>query len=78
MVLRNTAGQPIRTSLAVVGMSLAVAILIVGLFFVDAIQELLRAQFEVMQRQDVLCVSSASFALTRFLAASRPISRPPV
>jgi len=53
MVLRNTASQPIRTSLAVVGMSLAVAILIVGLFFVDAIQELLRAQFEVMQRQDV-------------------------
>jgi putative ABC transport system permease protein len=53
MVLRNTASQPIRTSLAVVGMSLAVAILVVGLFFVDAIQELLRAQFEVMQRQDV-------------------------
>ena len=53
MVLRNTASQPIRTSLAVVGMSLAVAILIVGLFFVDAIQELLRAQFEVMQHQDV-------------------------
>ncbi len=53
MILRNTASQPIRTSLAVVGMSLAVAILIVGLFFVDAIQELLRAQFEVMQRQDV-------------------------
>jgi putative ABC transport system permease protein len=53
MVLRNTASQPIRTSLAIVGMSLAVAILIVGLFFVDAIQELLRAQFEVMQRQDV-------------------------
>jgi putative ABC transport system permease protein len=53
MVLRNTATQPIRTSLAVIGMSLAVAILIVGLFFVDAIQELLRAEFEVMQRQDV-------------------------
>ncbi|HXT70938.1 MAG TPA: ABC transporter permease [Vicinamibacterales bacterium] len=53
MVLRNTASQPIRTSLAIVGVSLAVAILVVGLFFIDAIQELLRAQFEVMQRQDV-------------------------
>ena len=53
MILRNTASQPIRTSLAVLGMSLAVAILIVGLFFVDAIEGLLRMQFEVMQRQDV-------------------------
>jgi putative ABC transport system permease protein len=53
MVLRNTASQPVRTTLAVFGMSLAVAILIVGLFFVDAIEALLRTQFEVMQRQDV-------------------------
>ena len=34
-------------------MSLAVAILIVGLFFIDAIEGLLHTQFEVMQRQDV-------------------------
>ncbi len=53
MILRNTASQPIRTALAIVGVSLAVAILIVGLFFVDAMDDLLRVQFEVMQRQDV-------------------------
>jgi putative ABC transport system permease protein len=53
MILRNTVSQPIRTSLAILGMSLAVAILVVGLFFVDAIDELLRTQFEVMQRQDI-------------------------
>jgi putative ABC transport system permease protein len=53
MILRNTASQPIRTSLAVVGVSLAVAILVVGLFFIDAIDHLLRVQFEVVQRQDL-------------------------
>jgi putative ABC transport system permease protein len=53
MILRNTASQPIRTTLAIFGMSLAVAILIVGLFFIDAIDDLLHTQFEVMQRQDV-------------------------
>ena len=53
MVLRNTASSPIRTSLAILGVSLAVSILVVGLFFVDAIDELLRVQFEVIQRQDV-------------------------
>jgi putative ABC transport system permease protein len=53
MVLRNTSSQPIRTSLAIVGVSMAVAVLVVGLFFIDAIDDLLRLQFEVVQRQDV-------------------------
>jgi putative ABC transport system permease protein len=53
MVLRNTARQPIRTALSIIGVSFAVAILVVGLFFVDAIDILLRVQFETVQRQDV-------------------------
>lgn len=53
MVIRNTAAQPIRTSLAILGVSLAVSILVVGLFFIDAIDSLLRSQFQVIQRQDV-------------------------
>jgi putative ABC transport system permease protein len=53
MILRNTASQPIRTSLAVLGVSLAVAILVIGLFFIDAIEGLLHIQFDVTQRQDV-------------------------
>ena len=44
--------------MSIFGMSLAVAILIVGLFFIDAIEGLLRMQFAVMQRQDV----TATFA----------------
>ena len=53
MILRNTASSPIRTTLAIFGVGLAVSILVVGLFFIDAIDELLRVQFEVIQRQDV-------------------------
>ncbi|HEX5071024.1 MAG TPA: FtsX-like permease family protein [Vicinamibacterales bacterium] len=53
MILRNTASQPIRTSLAILGVSLAVAILVIGLFFIDAINGLLHIQFDVTQRQDV-------------------------
>lgn len=71
MILRNTASQPIRTSLAILGVSLAVSILVVGLFFIDAIGGLLRIQFEVTQRQDVTLAftepvsSDAIFALQR-------------
>jgi putative ABC transport system permease protein len=73
MVLRNTASQPIRSSLAVLGMSLAVAILIVGLFFLDAIESLLRTQFEVMHRQDL----TLTFAEPASSAAEHEIRRLP-
>jgi putative ABC transport system permease protein len=53
MVLRNTARQPVRTAMSITGIALAVAILVVGLFFIDAIDFLLRVQFEDAQRQDV-------------------------
>jgi putative ABC transport system permease protein len=53
MILRNTARQPLRTMLSALGVSLGVSVLIVGLFFLDAIQVLLRVQFETVQRQDV-------------------------
>ena len=53
MVLRNTVRQPARTMLSAIGVSLAVAVLIVGLFFIDSLDVLLRLQFELAQRQDV-------------------------
>jgi len=73
MILRNTASQPIRTALAVFGMSLAVAILIVGLFFIDAIEGLLHTQFEVMQRQDV----TLTFVEPASAAATHEVTRLP-
>jgi putative ABC transport system permease protein len=53
MTLRNLVRQPVRAGLSIVGVALAVAILVVGLFFIDAIDLLLHVQFEVVQRQDV-------------------------
>ena len=73
MILRNTASQPIRTTLAIFGMSLAVAILIVGLFFIDAIEGLLHTQFEVMQRQDV----TVTFTEPASAAAAHELRRLP-
>ena len=71
MILRNLSSQPVRTGLAMLGISLGVAILVVGLFFVDAIDGLLRTQFEVAQRHDVTvsffepASSAAAYELTR-------------
>lgn len=73
MVIRNTARQPVRTTLSVVGVSLAVAILVVGLFFLDAIDEILRVQFEVIQRQDV----TVSFVEPRSAAVRHELERLP-
>jgi putative ABC transport system permease protein len=53
MTLRNLTRQPVRAALSIVGTAFAVAILVVGLFFVDAIDILMRVQFETVQRQDV-------------------------
>ena len=53
MTLRNLARQPMRAALSIAGTSFAVAILVVGLFFVDAIDILMRVQFESVQRQDL-------------------------
>jgi putative ABC transport system permease protein len=71
MVLRNTVRQPARTALSALGVSLAVAVLIVGLFFIDSLDVLLRLQFETAQRQDVTVAftqpvsASAIFELRR-------------
>ncbi|HSP99586.1 MAG TPA: FtsX-like permease family protein [Candidatus Dormibacteraeota bacterium] len=53
MILRNIARRPARALAAIVGMALAVAILIVSRYFVDAIQYLADVQFRLVQRDDV-------------------------
>ena len=52
MVLRNFQRQPVRALLSIVGIAFAAAILVVGTFFVDAMQELIDTTFNVVQRQD--------------------------
>jgi len=52
MILRNLQRQPVRAGLSALGVAFAVAILIVGMFSLDAIEVLLDVQFNVAQRQD--------------------------
>lgn len=53
MVVRNLARHPFRAAASVVGIGFAVAILIVGFVFVDAMDALILLQFSVAERQDL-------------------------
>lgn len=52
MTLRNLVKRPLRTALGVVGIALAVAVLILGSFTEDVVQEIMDRQFQMAQRQD--------------------------
>ena len=53
MILRNLERQPVRALLTVVGIATSCAILIMGLFFTDAFDHIVRVQYGVAQREDV-------------------------
>jgi putative ABC transport system permease protein len=52
MSVRNLARRPGRAALATLAMALAFALLIVGRFFLDAVNTLAEVQFRVVQRDD--------------------------
>ena len=52
MVLRNLERQPVRSLISVVGIAFAVAVLFVGLAFMDVMDVLINQQFFVAMRQD--------------------------
>ncbi len=53
MIWRNLARRPVRASMSVLGMAFAVAILVVGHYFRDAIDHLAQVQFRTVQREDI-------------------------
>ena len=53
MILRNLERSPVRALLSVLGISLAVAVLILGGFMLDSLQYIMDFQFRLAQRQDV-------------------------
>jgi putative ABC transport system permease protein len=53
MILRNVARRPWRFALSAVGVAMGMALMILGAFFIDAIDYLMTLQFSVVQRQDV-------------------------
>ncbi|WP_194476596.1 ABC transporter permease [Bradyrhizobium sp. CCBAU 53338] len=50
MVLRNTAGRPLRSLLTVAGVALAVPMMVLGIFWHDAIGEMIDLQFNLVER----------------------------
>ncbi len=53
MIWRNVARQPGRAGLTILGLALAVSILVVGRYFVDAVQFMAELQFRTVQREDL-------------------------
>jgi putative ABC transport system permease protein len=53
MILRNVGRHPVRAATSIMGIAAAVAMLILGTFFLDSIAVLMDLQFFVIQRQDV-------------------------
>jgi putative ABC transport system permease protein len=52
MVLRNLERQPVRSLISIVGIAFAVAVLFVGLSFIDVMNVLINQQFTLSMRQD--------------------------
>jgi putative ABC transport system permease protein len=52
MVLRSVGRQPLRAAISVIGIAFAVAVLLVGLGFIDVIDTLLDREFTTAMRQD--------------------------
>ena len=53
MILRNLERRPWKAAFSIVGLSFAVAILIIGFYFFDAVEYLVQVQFRTAQRDDV-------------------------
>jgi putative ABC transport system permease protein len=53
IVLRNLERQPVRGGLTVLGIAASCAILVAGLFFTDVIDEIVRVQYGIAQREDI-------------------------
>jgi putative ABC transport system permease protein len=54
MILRNMERRPVRTALSISGVAAAVAIVVMGNFFRDAIDYIVDSQFNVAMRSDVI------------------------
>ena len=73
MVFRNLSRRPLRALASVVGISFSAALVITGLFFNDAMSEIIDSQFRWAQRQDL----TVSFAKPVGLDARMELMRLP-
>jgi putative ABC transport system permease protein len=86
MVVRHLERQPVRAITSVLGVAFSASMLVLGLFFLDAMDEMMRVQFDVIQRQDLTVTfveprsSGAYFELQRLpgVLAVEPMRSVPV
>lgn len=57
MIVRNILRRPARAALSILGVAFAMAILVLGRYFVDAIQYLAMVQFRMVQRENMTVVA---------------------
>jgi putative ABC transport system permease protein len=53
MMLRNVTGRPLRTALTIVGIAFAIPMVVLGLFWRDAIDHMIDVQFNLVERGNV-------------------------
>ena len=53
MILRHLERRPIKSSLSVLGIALAAALMVLGSYVKDSLDYVIEAQFQLSQRQDV-------------------------
>jgi putative ABC transport system permease protein len=53
MIVRNVERQPLRSLMSALGVAFSVAILVVSIFFIDAIGSMVDVQFRQIQREDL-------------------------
>jgi putative ABC transport system permease protein len=73
MIVRNIARSPLRFVLSAFGVGMAIALMVLGAFFIDAIDYLITLQFSVAQRQDV----TINFVEPRSVNARHELERMP-
>jgi putative ABC transport system permease protein len=73
MVLRNTAGRPLRSVLTVIGIAFAVPMMVLGLFWRDAIDQMIELQFNMVERGN----TTVTFPHPMDRAIIRDLSRQP-
>jgi putative ABC transport system permease protein len=73
MILRNLGRRPVRTLLSSTGIAFAIALLVFGFFFVDAIELLMKMQFEEVMLHDV----TTTFVEPTSSAARHEVARMP-
>lgn len=73
MISRHIERKPIKASMSVIGIALASGIMVVGIFFNDAIEFMIDIEFDLAQRQDI----SVSFIAPTSLSAYHELQRMP-